>query len=247
VKILMIESDPIVGRDLMQSLRRERYCVDWARSVATVDVGGICDAYALIILDANIGRADRFAFLGRLRSRGCMAPVIVTSSRMEFEDLVLSLDVGADDFLVRPIKTEELLARSRALVRRSAGSASPVIDSGRVKVNINDYRLTFEDRSGILSAKEYALVMALMQRPGLVLSREQLEERLYGWGRQAESNAVDVIIYGIRRKFGSSVIQNIRGIGWRIAGEISSACHHERAVRHDFIPLTETTNLALVT
>ncbi|MBN8978986.1 MAG: response regulator transcription factor, partial [Rhizobiales bacterium] len=150
------------------------------------------------------------------RGRGLVAPVLIITARDGLDDRVAGLDLGADDYLVKPFQVRELLARMRAVLRRRAGQARSRLVTGVSELDTETHELLYADVTHVLPAREYALMYALMERPGRILSRSQIEERIYGWGQEVESNAVDALIYSIRSKFGKSIILNVRGAGWMV-------------------------------
>ena len=221
MRILLIEDDPMVGRALRRSLGREGVSVDWLRDGAEgAEAAGIGE-HDLVLLDLGLPGAGGLEVLRRMRAAGVRTPVVIVTARDEIDDRVRCLDLGADDYVIKPFATEELLARVRAVSRRRSGAAESLLRAGDLQLNLAEHKLSRGDDSAVLTAREFALMRALMERPGAILSRAQLEERLYGWGEEVESNAVDVLIYSIRSKFGKSVIRNIRGAGWVVAGDRS--------------------------
>ncbi|WP_454723228.1 MULTISPECIES: response regulator transcription factor [Cupriavidus] len=216
MRILLIEDDPQIGQSLVHALKDASCSVDWARN-GDLGRSAIADgSYTAILLDLGLPGMDGMALLQWLRGDNNPTPVLIITARDDVDTRVAGLDLGADDYVVKPFESKELLARIRAVVRRKSGYASATIGHGRVVLDINARQLSFDGRTEAVSAREYALLLALLERPNAILSREQLEERLYGWGEEVESNAVDAIIYSIRRKFGSTVIRNVRGLGWSI-------------------------------
>jgi two-component system response regulator QseB len=172
--------------------------------------------YELVLLDLGLPKKDGLAVLRNLRARGERVPVLVLTARDSVSDRVTGLDAGADDYLVKPFSLEELAARIRALLRRDAGRAEPLVRVGAVTLNPATREVALDGKPVALSAREYALLEALAARPGAVLSRAQLEEKLYGWGQEVESNTVEVYIHSLRRKFGQQFIKNVRGVGYMV-------------------------------
>jgi two-component system OmpR family response regulator len=176
-------------------------------------------AYAAILLDMGLPDRDGLEVLRAIRSSGASTPVIVITARDGLDDRVRGLDVGADDYVLKPFEIRELLARMRAVLRRRhGGQASTVMRHGGLSVDLDSHRVEYRGQSHVLGAREFALICALIERPGAVLTRSQIEERLYGWGEEVESNAVDVLIHYVRRRFGKDIIRNLRGSGWAIGG-----------------------------
>lgn len=190
--------------------------VDWARDGEEGEAALRDAAHTLVLLDLGLPLRDGFDLLAALRRRGDRVPLMVLSARDDLDSRVRGLDLGADDYLVKPFEMTELLARMRALLRRQAGHASSKIGTDEVTLDLATRILSFRGVSEVLPAREFALVRALLERPGQILSRAQLEDRIYGWGNEVESNAIDVLIHCVRRKFGADVIRNIRGVGWLV-------------------------------
>ncbi|PXW28127.1 response regulator transcription factor [Paraburkholderia caballeronis] len=216
MRILLIEDDLLIGPALLRALKDASYSVDWVRTGEAGRAAVRDGSYTAILLDLGLADANGLDVLAGLRAANDTTPVLIVTARDDVDTRVQGLDLGADDYLVKPFDSKELLARIRAVVRRKAGFASATMQGGRASLDMNARRLTFDGQTGELSAREYALLLALMERPGAILSRQQLEERMYGWGEEVESNAVDAVIYGVRRKFGHAVIRNVRGLGWTI-------------------------------
>ncbi|SNS40095.1 two component transcriptional regulator, winged helix family [Noviherbaspirillum humi] len=216
MRILLAEDDPMIGEGVRTFLRQDGHAVDWVRDGAAADAALATEHFDLLLLDLGLPRRDGIEVLRALRGRGAGLLVIVLTARDAVEQRVQGLDAGADDYLVKPFDLEELAARIRSALRRSGGNAAPEIALHGVRIHPATREVSRDGKPVTLSAREYALVEALAQRPGAILSRAQLEERLYGWGEEVESNAVEVHIHGIRRKLGTDFIQNVRGVGWFI-------------------------------
>ena len=174
-------------------------------------------SYAITLLDLGLPDADGLNLLKTARREGVETPVLIITAREGLDERIAGLDLGADDYLVKPFQTRELLARMRALIRRRAGRATPLLVAGQADLNVETHELSHGGLAEVLPAREYALMHALIERPGRILSRSQIEERIYGWGEEVDSNAVDVLIHSIRRKFGKEIILNVRGAGWMVA------------------------------
>jgi len=216
LRILLIEDDRMIADALRRALGGAGMEVDWARD-GDEGEGALRDAtHALVLLDLGLPLRDGFDLLASLRRRGDRVPLMVLSARDDLESRVRGLDLGADDYLVKPFEMTELLARMRALLRRQAGHASSLIGTDATSLDLATRHLRFRDTSEVLPAREFALMRALLERPGQILSRSQLEDRIYGWGKEVESNAIDVLIHYVRRKFGPDVIRNVRGVGWLV-------------------------------
>jgi two-component system response regulator QseB len=216
MRLLLIEDDPMIGKAMRQGLVQAGYAVDWAHdghAAASV----LRDAvYDLAILDLGLPGADGMQLLAGLRAAGNSLPVLVVTARDTVRDRIAGLDAGADDYLLKPFDLDELVARVRALLRRRAGSGVPLLRVGDLQLDPAHHQVTLGGSAVELSAKEFSVLQALMRRPGAVLSREQLEEALYGWGDEVASNAIEVHVHHLRRKLGAERIRTVRGVGYRI-------------------------------
>ena len=225
MRLLLVEDDRMIGDSLRQALRLEGHAVDWVYDLAAARASVDTEHFDLILLDLGLPPAPGavvqptagLMLLQVLRARGDATPVIVLTARDALGERVSGLDAGADDCLVKPFELDELLARMRAVVRRHAGRAAPALEHGGLRLDPATREVTLEGRPVLLSAREFAVLEALMQRPGAVLSRAQLEDRLYGWGGAVESNAVSVYVHQLRKKLGPGVIQSMRGVGYFLA------------------------------
>ena len=216
MRVLLVEDDQMLGSAVLQALHDAAYAVDWVQDGATASAALDNHDYELVLLDLGLPRRDGIQVLRRMRSRGDATPVLVITARDSVDERIEGLDVGADDYLGKPFAVGELLARLRALVRRSAGATTSTLTNGVISLELAAKRAVAGGVAHGLSQREFALLQALMLRPGAVLSRAQLEQSIYGWGEEVESNAVDVIIHGLRRKLGAERIRNVRGLGWRV-------------------------------
>lgn len=206
----------MIGRAVRSGLERAGFTVDWV----TDGGGGLAavanGVYDLMVLDIGLPRIDGVSLLKTLRGRRHDVPVLITSARDTVSDRIAGLNAGADDYLHKPFDLDELIARVRALLRRHAGGASTLLAAGALVLDPVQRIVTQDDRAINLTAKEFALLEALLRRPGAVLSRASLEESIYGWGDEIGSNAVEVHLHNLRRKVGAGVIGNVRGVGYRI-------------------------------
>ena len=216
MRLLLVEDDPMIGASVQSGLRLEGYTVDWVRDGAAADLAVANGVYELILLDLGLPRKSGLELLAGLRKKGHAMPVLVITARDSVADRVKGLDAGADDYLVKPFDLNELSARIRALMRRQAGRASPVIEHGALSLNPATHDVFLNGVPVNLSAREFALLHALLEQPGVPLSRAKLEERLYGWNEEIESNTVEVYIHSLRRKLGAEWIRNVRGVGYRV-------------------------------
>jgi two-component system response regulator QseB len=217
MRLLLVEDDPMIGDALARGLRGDGFALDWARDAAQGDTALRAQVYDLALLDLGLPRGDGLSLLRALRARGDDLPVLIVTARDAVADRIAGLDAGADDYLVKPFDLEELAARIRAVLRRRAGRGVPVLQAGPVTLDPATHRVTVRGEPVSLSAREFALLRALLDRPGAVLSRTQLEERLYGWNEEVGSNAVEVHLHALRRKLGPGVVRNVRGVGWSVA------------------------------
>lgn len=214
MRLLLIEDDPMIGAGVQRALRDDGYTVDWVRDGIAAELAINDHPYDIVLLDLGLPRRDGITLLQRLRAAGKTVPVLVITARDTVADRVSGLDAGADDYLVKPFDLDELGARIRALLRRQRGTATPLITLGALQVDPATHQVTLEGKPVRLSAREFALLCALLETPGKPLSRTQLEERLYGWDEEIESNAVEVHIHSLRRKLGQHWIRNLRGVGY---------------------------------
>jgi len=216
VRLLLVEDDAMIGEAIRTGLRRDGFAVDWVRDGDSADRVLRTEQFDLLLLDLGLPRKDGLQVLKGLRARQEMLPVLIITARDAVSDRVQGLDAGADDYLVKPFDLDELAARIRALLRRKSGRTIPEVEHLGVVLNPATHRVTQNGRNISLSPKEFALLQLLLERPGNILSRAQIEERLYGWGEEVESNAVEVHIHGLRRKLGADFIVNVRGVGYRV-------------------------------
>ncbi len=223
MRFLLVEDDRMIGEGLRAALKLEGHAVDWVRDAAAARATLASERFDFVLLDLGLPAgttgepADGLAILRELRSRRDATPVIVLTARDAPGDRVKGLDSGADDYLVKPFEFDELTARIRAVMRRHGGRGEPVLEHAGVTLDPATRQVTQHGRPVLLSAREFAVLEALMQRPGAVLSRAQLEDRLYGWGDAVESNAVSVYVLQLRKKLGAEFIRNMRGVGYFLA------------------------------
>ncbi len=214
MRLLLVEDDPMIGEAVQDLLRAEHYAVDWVRDGDAADTALRTQAYDLVLLDLGLPRRDGLAVLRDLRTRKNRTPVLVATARDAVAQRIEGLDAGADDYVLKPYDLDELLARIRALLRRAAGRAEPVYEHKGVCINPATREATVQGQPVVLSAREWAVLEPLIARPGMVLSRQQLEDKLYGWGDEVSSNAVEVYIHGLRKKLGADWLLNVRGVGY---------------------------------
>ncbi len=216
MRVLLVEDDPMIAQGLQTALRQDGYAVDWMRDGTSADEALRTSQFDLVLLDLGLPGRDGLDVLRGLRQRGASTPVIILTARDDVQDRIAGLDAGADDYILKPFDLDELAARMRSVLRRAAGRGDPCIEHGGIRLNPVTHAVERDHVPVHLSAHEYAVLEALLQRPGAVLSRAQLEDRLYGWDAQVESNAVEVYIHSLRRKLGSSAIRTLRGVGYFI-------------------------------
>ncbi len=218
MRILLIEDDPMIADAVEEALREAAYAVDAVGDSRLAGVALETQRYDLILLDLGLPDGDGLNVLAALRERENPVPVLIVTARDSVDERIRGLDTGADDYLPKPFDMDELLARVRALLRRSGGNADPVMRCGGLTLDPATRQAALGGSEPVtLTRREFALLASLMQRPGAILSRTQLEERVYGWGEEVESNAVEFLIHAVRRKLGPAVIRNVRGVGWLVS------------------------------
>jgi len=217
MRVLVVEDDPMIGRAVVNGMQDAGYAVDWVRDGAAAELALGHSSYDLALLDLGLPRKDGLEVLKAVRRARSDVPVLIITARDAVADRVAGLDVGADDYLVKPFDLDELLARARAVIRRRAGRGSPEIVHGALSLDPARRRVLFRGAPVELSAREFAILEALMQEPGAVVSRDKLEDAVYGWGAEVGSNTVEVHLHHLRRKLGPGLIRNVRGVGYRIA------------------------------
>lgn len=216
MRILLVEDDTMIGEAVLDALRAEHYAVDWVRAGDMAETALRTQDYDLVLLDLGLPRRDGLDVLRALRARKVRTPVLIATARDGVAQRVAGLDAGADDYVHKPYDLDELLARIRALLRRAAGRAEPVYEHLGVAIDPATRAASVNGQSVQLSAREWAVLEPLLARPGVVLSRAQLEDKLYGWKDEISSNAVEVYIHGLRRKLGADLIRNVRGVGYMV-------------------------------
>ena len=216
MRLLLVEDDSMIGEAVLDLLRAEQYAVDWVRDGDAADAALCTQAYDLVMLDLGLPKRDGLAVLRALRARKNRTPVLVATARDAVAQRIEGLDAGADDYVLKPYDLDELLARIRALLRRAAGRAEPVYEHRGVSINPATREVTVRGTPVVLSGREWAVLEPLIARPGMVLSRQQLEDKLYGWGDEVSSNAVEVYVHGLRKKLGPELVLNVRGVGYLV-------------------------------
>jgi two-component system response regulator QseB len=217
MRLLVVEDDPMIGESIQRGLKKTGLAVDWVKDGRSAELALENGVYDLMILDLGLPRKSGLELLGQLRERGNEIPVLIVTARDSVDDRVAGLNAGADDYLIKPFDFNELNARVNAVMRRRAGKRNPLMIYGALTLDPIAHQATLRGQAVELSAKEFALLRALMAVPGAVLSRAELEEALYGWNEEVGSNAVEVHIHHLRNKLGSHAILNIRGAGYRVS------------------------------
>ncbi len=218
MRLLLVEDDPMIGASVQKGLRQDGFVVDWVTDGAAAELALAPGDHDLMLLDLGLPKKSGLEVLRGLRARGGDLPVLLVTARDAVPDRIAGLDAGADDYVVKPFDLDELAARIRAVLRRRAGRADPVLRHGNIEFNLSRREVRRAGEVVRLSARELALLEAFLDRPGAVLSRAQLEEKLYGWAEEVESNTVEVYIHGLRKKLGADLIRNVRGVGYMLGG-----------------------------
>lgn len=217
MRLLVVEDDPMIGESMRRGLKKTGCAVDWVRDGESAELALGNGVYDMMILDLGLPRKSGLQLLGQLRADGNDLPVLIVTARDAVEDRVAGLNGGADDYLVKPFDFDELNARVNAIMRRRSGRGNPAMIYGALTLDPIAHQVTLRGQEVVVSAKEFALLRALMTVPGAVRSRAELEEALYGWDEEVGSNAVEVHIHNLRNKLGSHAILNIRGAGYRVS------------------------------
>jgi DNA-binding response OmpR family regulator len=227
MRVLLVEDDEMIGQSLVQALGGNGWSVDWVKDGMLAQSALADGDYACVLLDLGLPKRDGIEVLRKAREIGDHTPILVLTARDGIDDRITGLDIGADDYLVKPYEFRELLARIRAIIRRRDGAAHSLIGSPELQLDLTTREVLVQGERSQLSQREFSLLHALLERPGAILSREQLENRIYGWGEEVSSNAVDVLIHGMRRKLGQDTIRNVRGLGWRISAPSATSAPQE--------------------
>lgn len=217
MRILLVEDDAMIGAAIQGALHDAAYAADWVKNGDTALNVLSSQRYDLVLLDLGLPGKGGLHVLRTVRSRGDPVPVLIITARDAVEDRICGLDAGADDYVVKPFDMAELFARMRAVVRRKNGSPNSRLSNGMLELDPVSHEAFLHGFSYQLSGREFSLLQALMLRPGAILSRSELEDRIYGWNEEVESNAVEFLIHALRKKLGSDIIKNVRGVGWMVA------------------------------
>jgi two-component system OmpR family response regulator len=216
MRVLLIEDDRMIGAAVVQALKDAAYAVDWVTDGGTAMHVAENEAYELALLDLGLPIADGREVLRQLRALGRRLPVIIVTARDGVDDRIDGLDLGADDYLVKPFEIRELLARMRAVLRREGSGSLALLTNGKLSLDPATREASLLGQKSSLTAREFALLQALLARPGTILSRSELERQIYGWNEEVESNAIEFLIHMIRKKLGATAIRNVRGVGWMV-------------------------------
>ncbi|NLS01581.1 response regulator transcription factor [Rhizobium sp. P38BS-XIX] len=216
MRILVVEDDPMLALGLRRALTDVGMTVDWVADGRLAEEAMRDDTHAAVLLDLSLPAPDGLTLLREARLRGSDVPIVIITARDDLDVRLKGLDLGADDFVLKPFEPSEIIARLRAVIRRHAGHATSKIGTAQVALDLATHELSYAGVTEVLPYREFALMRALVERPGVILSRTQLEEKIYGWGDEVESNAVEVLIFYIRRRFDKNIIRNVRGAGWMV-------------------------------
>ena len=221
MRILLVEDDPMIGDAIQGALMDASYAADWVKNGLDALSAVQTQRYDMVLLDLGLPGKNGLEVLASIRASNNPVPLLILTARDSLDDRLRGLDGGADDYLLKPFAMAELLARMRAVLRRKSGNALPLLGNGVVSLDPASKQASTDSQSGVvLSAREFALLQALLMRPGAILSRSELEDRLYGWGNEVESNAIEFLIHAVRRKLGSHIIKNVRGMGWMVSKNV---------------------------
>ena len=219
MRILLVEDDKMIAEAVSNGLKTACYAVDWVNNGNTAEQALNSQQYDLVLLDLGLPGQDGLQVLKHLRQDKNNTPVLIVTARDDLDSRLAGLDGGADDYIIKPFDLSELLARIRAVLRRQSGQSTPLLSNGAITLNPTNYQVTLADQPMPieLSNKEFAILQALMTRPGIIHSRADLEDKIYAWGDEVESNAIDFLIHALRKKIGKEHIKNVRGVGWLVS------------------------------
>ena len=217
MRVLLIDDAPTNGDAVVLALQGAGYAVDRARDGGTGLRLFASQLYEMVLVDFDLPERDGHAVLRRLRQRDARVPILTVATCGGADEIEKGLDLGADDFVRKPVECRELLARMRAVARRRTGSAAPILSNGEIDLDPATREVSYRGQTLRMTSREFALLQTLLQRPGTLLSRRDIEQRIYSWDQEVDSNAIDFLIHSIRRKLGADVIHNRRGLGWMVA------------------------------
>jgi DNA-binding response OmpR family regulator len=216
MRVLIVEDDQMIGASLKAGLTGQGMAVDWVMGAGEAADSLAANSYNVVLLDLGLPDSSGLDVLRKIRTGKDRIPVLIVTARDDVAWKISGLDLGADDYIVKPFDFAELTARMRAVIRRQTGHSASRIECGEVSLDMASHEVSYRGVTQVLPAREFALLLSLAERGGAILSRAQLEDRLYGFGDEVESNAVDVLIFYIRKKFGPEIIRNVRGAGWLV-------------------------------
>lgn len=216
MRVLLVEDDSLLGDGVRAGLKQAGFTVDWVKDGQAAKLAFETESYAAAVLDLGLPKIGGAELLKWLRGNGAKVPVLILTARDTVADRIAGLDAGADDYLIKPFDLDELIARLRALLRRSAGQVAPILQHGVIELDVTMHQVRKSGKAVELSAREFTLLHELLLHAGRVQSREQLEQHLYGWGEEVESNSVEVHVHHLRKKLGTELIRTIRGVGYVI-------------------------------
>lgn len=223
MRVLLVEDDRMIGEAIVSALKDAAYAVDWVRDGVAALTTIKSQEYDVVLLDLGLPKKDGFETLRSLRAKGNPVPLLVITARDALEDRLRGLDGGADDYVLKPFDMAELLARMRAVIRRKGGVSGPLLSNGEFSLDLVTREVHVDGKVIRLSSREISLLSAFMIRPGAILSRTELENRIYGWNEEVESNAVEYLIHALRKKLGNTAIKNVRGVGWMVSKDCASS------------------------
>jgi two-component system OmpR family response regulator len=217
MRVLLVEDDQMIASAMLHALRAANYATDHVTDGPAALTAAQSQHYDVVLLDLGLPKRDGLEVLRGIRSASNAVPVLIVSARDAVETRIAGLDLGADDYVLKPFDMAELLARMRAVIRRKQGHASSTLDCGPLTLNLTTREVSLRGELVRLSAREFSVMEALLIRPGAILSRQELEDRIYGWHHEVESNAIEFLIHGLRKKLGAESIKNVRGLGWMVS------------------------------
>lgn len=219
MRVLLVEDDPMIGEAVHAALKDASYAADWVSNGEEAILSLKLEQYDLVLLDLGLPRRNGFEVLDEIRRKRNLVPLLIVTARDALEDRLRGLDSGADDYIVKPFAMSELLARARAVIRRKTGNGTHILTNGVLSLDptTHEARHHHSGACHILSGREFSLLQSLLMHPGQIFSRSELESKIYGWGEEVESNAIEIFIHSLRKKFGSEVITNVRGVGWKVS------------------------------
>lgn len=221
MRVLLVEDDMMIGEAIQGSLKDASFAADWVQDGQLALTTLAAQHYDIVLLDLGLPRRDGMEVLRVIREKNNAVPVLIITARDGLDERIRGLDSGADDYVLKPFEMSELLARMRAVLRRKGGTAAPQLSNGVLALDPATREVTVQGQTALLlSNREYALLHALMLRPGAILSRADLEDRVYGWGEEVESNAIEYLIHALRKKLGAEQIKNVRGMGWMVSKSV---------------------------